>query len=397
MKKKEEEMKSRNRLMLLLFVGVLAGMTPQWAMASTAPCTQISNTATVAYKVGAVDQTPVTSAAANFYVGVKVIVTVTTQDGSNKSATPGTTPAVLEFNIANSGNAVQDYTLATEAAASGAASPHGGGNDSFDGTTIGVYVESGANAGYQAGEDTGTSIDNLAADTGQKTVYIIYTPSDLAAANGALAVYYLKATSKWANGDNITSGSGTPSAAQAGGACDGTRTVDVVYGDADGPSASEGSRDGVHSDDSAYIVSNATIGVSKSYSVVSDPINGTSSPKAIPGAVVRYSIAIANTGGASAILSTISDVLNANLQVVSTANNATWSVAASTRGIASGTLTADTNAGDGLAHSAPTNPAGTLTATLTTILVSQVGPPAYAAGELKAGETVTLSFDATIQ
>jgi uncharacterized repeat protein (TIGR01451 family) len=41
---------------------------------------------------------------------------------------------------------------------------------------------------------------------------------------------------------------------------------------------------------------NATLVVTKSSVVLSDPVNGTTSPMAIPGAVVRYTITVSNTG-----------------------------------------------------------------------------------------------------
>jgi len=41
---------------------------------------------------------------------------------------------------------------------------------------------------------------------------------------------------------------------------------------------------------------NATLTLVKTSSVVSDPVNGTTNPKAIPGAIVQYSILVSNTG-----------------------------------------------------------------------------------------------------
>jgi len=117
--------------------------------------------------------------------------------------------------------------------------------------------------------------------------------------------------------------------------------------------------------------------------------------------VVRYKVTISNNASAasSAILTTISDAINANLLIDSAAAHASWAVSGSTRGAStvSGTLTADNSAADGLAHSAPASPGGTLTATLTTILAADASGTGYAAGELKPGESVTLVFAATIQ
>jgi len=392
----------------LLTAGAIALMTASGAFASTAPCTTITNTATVAYSVGGAAQAPVTSASGagnTFNVGVKVLLTVTTTDGGNVSVIPGATPAVLTFTVQNNGNAVHDYALNFTAAATGTASPHGGGNDSFDGTTLAVRVESGATVGYQPAEDIATTIDNLAGDgVGTKTVYVVYTPNDLTAANGSIAVYYLKATTQWADGSAISeTATGSPIAPTAAqqSTCDGVKLIDIVFGDGVGPfpgapPVNDIARDGEHSDDSAFIVSSANIGVTKGFTVISDPVNLAVNPKAIPGAVVRYSIAIANTGAAPALLSTISDALAGTLQIIPA--GATWAVPASTRTVKSGTLTADTadGNGDGLGHTNTALVGGTVTATMTAILAADV-PNSYLAGELKAGETVTVTFDATVQ
>ncbi|MEP2101834.1 MAG: CshA/CshB family fibrillar adhesin-related protein [Parasphingorhabdus sp.] len=56
---------------------------------------------------------------------------------------------------------------------------------------------------------------------------------------------------------------------------------------------------------------NAVLEISKQSMVLSDPVNGTSNPKAIPGAVIRYTIEVTNRGDAPVDTSTIeiADVL----------------------------------------------------------------------------------------
>jgi uncharacterized repeat protein (TIGR01451 family) len=49
----------------------------------------------------------------------------------------------------------------------------------------------------------------------------------------------------------------------------------------------------------------ATLTVTKTSTIVSDPINGTTNPKAIPGAVIRYAITVTNTGTAAVDASTV--------------------------------------------------------------------------------------------
>ena len=411
-------MKSMKRTIFLtaLLMGVVAVTVPQGARASTLPCTQISNQATLSYSVGAVAQTPITStlgAANQFYVGVKVIVTVANQDADNVSVTAGTTPAVLKFTVKNDGNAVHDYALAVQAAGDGVASPHpGGGTDNFNGTTVNVFVDVNGNGTYEAGTDTVTSIEDLAADGGTKTAFIVYTPSDLTDANGSVAVYYLTATTQWADGSAIgAQGSQTPSLVQAGGVCDGVKSVDVVFGDGDGPSAADtAARDAIHSDDSAYIVASAAIGVTKSYTIRWDPINYGTSPKAIPGAIVEYSIVVANTGGTAAILTTITDTLEvANLTLVSTFYDGGFATATPTsttsraiivtcsagcgtracEGAGGTSFTALT--ADGIVFATPV-----ITATMGTVLPSE-DAGACAVGSLGATtDTVTIKFQAAI-
>jgi hypothetical protein len=61
----------------------------------------------------------------------------------------------------------------------------------------------------------------------------------------------------------------------------------------------------------------ATVSVSKASSVISDPINGVTNPKRIPGAIVRYFITVSNTGLGAVDASTlvITDPLPANVSV----------------------------------------------------------------------------------
>lgn len=411
------------KIMSLLLMGALTVMVPRWAMAVnsyTAACTSISNQATANYTVGGVSQTGITSDAATFTVGNRVSVLATRNDSSpGVSVVPGQSVAQmlsgsewLSFTVTNNGNAQQDYSL-TGIAESGVNDPFGGADDSFDLSGFSVFVESGANAGYQAGEDTATSIDDLNPDA-SKIVYIVPSGSDPAVptglSNGVTAVYGLRATTKKGDGSAESEGSG---GIYSGGALQ--CTTDIVFDDATesgaGPDDTGGAKGSDHSVRDTFYVASAVISVTKASAVYSDPITGTTDgtftastwtacsstcPKAIPGAVIRYKVTVSNaSGAASAVLTTIGDTLSGSLIIVNSAAGASWAVTGSSRGTTSGTLTADTNAADGLAHSvSPPTAGGTLTATLTTILGVD---GSYAAGELKAGESVTIVFGATIK
>jgi uncharacterized repeat protein (TIGR01451 family) len=61
-----------------------------------------------------------------------------------------------------------------------------------------------------------------------------------------------------------------------------------------------------------YVVATATLGVSKTSTVISDPVNGATNPKAIPLAVMEYAIAVSNSGSQAATLQSVNDPIPAN-------------------------------------------------------------------------------------
>jgi uncharacterized repeat protein (TIGR01451 family) len=101
-----------------------------------------------------------------------------------------------------------------------------------------------------------------------------------------------------------TNGSSTDDAATANGAT----TIEVVYANSDTDNSE------VLSDVLELLFPNlngdgTTNNLTKTSVVISDPINGTTNPKAIPGAVVEYTIRLVNTGSASATNVTVTDTL----------------------------------------------------------------------------------------
>ena len=71
-----------------------------------------------------------------------------------------------------------------------------------------------------------------------------------------------------------------------------TAGVDTVF--ADGAGTADAANDGKISAKGDYTVAAAVLSVNKYATLISDPINGTTNPKMIPGAVVEYCIALAN-------------------------------------------------------------------------------------------------------
>ncbi|MFQ5596837.1 MAG: hypothetical protein ACE5GK_02185 [Nitrospiria bacterium] len=355
--------------------------------AGTASDTTISNSATVDYQVNSIAQTQQTSNTATFKVDNKVNLTVVTDEGAVVSVTPGATDQVLTFTVTNTGNTVQDFTVSA-VARSGGAGPFGN-TDSFNATTVDVFVETAGGAGYQAASDTNTFIDELAADANIK-VYIV---SDIQTglADDSYAVYDLLVQAR--TGGSAGGSVGAALTEDSDG--DDPNTVEIVFGDGAGSdTVNDAAEDAEHSDDATYKVAAATLTVTKSSAVISDPINGTTNPLAIPGAVMEYTITISNAAGtATATNITVADSLNTEIVAGTIAFNTQYNATAG-QGIvvghpdfSSGANTEYTNASDSNEHGiveADWNITATNTVTVTDI-------------RLDAGESATVKFRVTIQ
>lgn len=337
---------------LFLALAFLIGGSQTALAAGTASGTTVDNTATVDYQVGGISQAQLTSNTASFVVDNRVDLTVAESAGTYVDVVPGSTVQVLTFMVTNTGNTAQDFALSAAAG-----SDPFGGTDNFDATNVNVYVEDGTTVGYQPAEDTATFIDELAADT-TATVYIV-ADIPVSQSNGDIATYTLTADAH----DAGAAGLGAVTNATAGG---NTAGVDVVLGDAAGDTDLANAGD--HSDTGAYRVVSASLNVTKSVAVYSDPFNGTTNPKAIPGATMRYTISVQNTSTTTAATSVV---------VVDTPPaNTTYST---------GTITLDTvgktDASDGDEADWNITNAGAVTVTIPT---------------LSASTMATITFDVTI-
>lgn len=438
------------RLLGLALIGGLTTLNATTVFAAAGDT--ISNTVTLNFDVGGVSQTPVTPATpAEFVEDRKVNFTVAEVGAATTTVIPGALLQVQTFTVTNNGNAPQDFLLSALEV----------GGSAFSPTAVNVFVDSAAVAGgtdaFASATDTDIFIDELAAGTA-RTVYIVST-IPAGATNGQVATMSLVAQiaaggtasaddSVAANAGaaimNDNNGHASPAGTYNNGATTTTATaaaavtaaniadtagVDTVFADAAGTLNSAGAADaasnGQHSANDTYTVNAAALTVTKAVAALWDPINGGTKPKAIPGAYVQYTITVANAaGGSTASLTTLSDTLVATLldpdlidgtaaaptpgtatnaagdgiEVVVTGSNRTVSTIYCT-----GDTAADTDA-DGCSYpgDAPVinSPVGIDLATLLVaedVLPAGVGPEDYAAGELKAGETVTITFNAIVQ
>jgi uncharacterized repeat protein (TIGR01451 family) len=355
--------KLKNLLVTTGLVTVALGATPAFATGTDAGST-IANTVTLNYQVGGIAQTAI-QATDNIIVDRKVSLTVAEVGSVTTSVSPGQTAAVTTFTVTNTSNATIDIGLVAAQQAGGTAAH--GGTDAFDLTGLGMFRDTNANGVYDVGTDTAvTYLDELAED-GVATIFIVGNVP-IGATNGQVAGVTLTGTAQ-ASGAAGTQGANLAATAGAN-----TAGVDTVLADAAGL-AGDVASDGRSSDDDDYTVSAPLMSVFKTSRVISDPINGTTNPKMIPGAVVEYClIAVNATGGATATNVALSDPLPAQTTYYST--NYVVRVGGSYTGTApSGTCNADG------ALTAGAHAAGVVSGTL---------------GSLTAGQTRTILFQVTI-
>lgn len=291
-----------NTSRLLGTVGVLAlavlGANP--ALASTQAGSTITNTVSVNFQVGGVAQTA-TSSSDTFTVDRKINLTVAESGSTTTTVSPGQTSAITTFVVTNLSNATLDFALTTAQLATSGTAAHGG-TDSFNTSNVKIYVESDAVAGYSAGDTLVTYLDELAGDGGAKTVYVL-SDVPLSLATGSVAGVTLTATAR----EGAGSGSQGAAITQTTGA--NTAGMDTVFADTTA-GVTDSVRDGAHSAADDYTVLAAALSAAKTSKVISDPVNGTTNPKLIPGATIEYCIAVSNAAGsATATNVALSDTL----------------------------------------------------------------------------------------
>jgi uncharacterized repeat protein (TIGR01451 family) len=286
--------------------------------------TTVDNQAVVDYQVGGVDQpdipssptgnsSPTGGAPTQFLVDRLVDVTVAAVPGAAPGyidVAPGSTGQVLAFDVTNTSNDILDFELG-HVLQSGLADPFGG-TDSQDATLVGVFVDDGDNS-YDPVLDTATFIDELSATAGSNTVRV-FVVADFPLpgpgwADGDVSAHILTATGR--EGNDGTTGGPIGAALTADPGPEDPAAEETVFGDA--AVAPDIARNADHSDTHAFRVRTATLTVTKTSTVISDPVNAVAPFYAIPGAVIEYEVTIANTGSDTASSVTVSDDLSTML------------------------------------------------------------------------------------
>lgn len=253
--------------------------------------TTITNTATIDFRVGGVDQTAVT-ASDTFEVDRKVNFVITLASDPTTTVSPGQNDAVIAFDVTNLSNDTIDLVLAATQL----------GGDGFDADNVTIYVGA-ANSTFDGTQTQTQLIDQI----GEDATVRVFVVSDIALSqvNGDVANLRLSATAH----DGETPGTqGAILTSTPGADTDGVETVL-----ADGAGTDDSTYDGVFTADGSYTVFAASLNVTKTSRVLSDGIS-VSDPKAIPGALIEYCIAVRNGAtSATATNVTVTDVISADL------------------------------------------------------------------------------------
>ena len=247
----------------------------------------ITNTATVNYTVASVAQTPIT---ANTAFSVDTIVRFNLTGGTTVNVSPGQANRVQTYTLTNTSNATSQFTL-TGTNQTGddfqmniPGSPTAGVN---------VYVDTNTNGVYDAGTDLQVTA-NVSLANGASATYFIVGDTPLTAANNDDALVQLAAqainpttSAAWVNDTGADTQGGVIG-----------YTPQIVVGN------NTATRPGT------FLVQTATLAITKSSSVIWDPINlFGAGRKAIPGGIMQYQILVANTGASSATLQNVTDAL----------------------------------------------------------------------------------------
>ena len=315
-----KRLKEKYSFIVRLGMTVTVLLFTQHALAAgTTAGTAVDNLATVNYDVGGNPQTLIESApgagnstpgatfgtVTTFVVDNRVDFTLVQVGAAHTVVSPGDTDAFVEFTLTNTGNSAMDFRmLATQL----------GSGDGAVNLLVDTDVDMG-NVRVRVGNGGGVPVlgdlayvDEILED-GSVTIYV-FADAGFALSNADIANLELEATAAAAGvaatlGADLVDDAGNP---------DDPAVIDIVF--ADGVVAPPGLGDGVESDRDGFQVDSAALNITKVATVVFDPFNDTTFPKAIPGAIVEYVITVVNTGALDADNVVITDAIDTDVNYI---------------------------------------------------------------------------------
>ncbi len=274
-------MKTTKQLLGAVSAFALVAMYSAPAMAAgTNAGDTITNTVSVSFNVGGVAQTAQT-ASDTFTVDQRVNLTVA-NIGAATSVSPNQTNRVLAFDVTNLSNSIADLNLSVALRTGNASNI----------SNFRVFRDTNGNRILDAAELTAgpiTYLDEVAEDA--TVAVLVVSDISINARNGDNFDVALTAAA------HAAGGTGALGTRLVGSTVANTAGIDTVL--FDGAGVSDAVNDGAFSALGRYTVAGAVLTIAKFSRIISDPVNGTTNPKAIPGATIEYCITVANAAGAA--------------------------------------------------------------------------------------------------
>jgi len=330
-----------NKTLTALIASAGLGLSGHAFAAGTASGTVIQNTVTLGYTVDSQAQDAV-SASEDFTVDTKVDFTLVLQSSATQNVTPGK-DYVATYLLTNTGNATLNFDLSSKDLVNGGpyvvgdpnASSPVSVNDDDNLNTISIRIENDgeydtsgtvpSSSFDEATDAEGAQVTSLQADYAQ--VVYLYVNVDSSSVDGSIAVAELKVESPLTDSKGTVNGEDVVDVVFADALFDGSETINAGFevvtarfthrNDADtadvpGP----GLTFKVINDtvcDSALDADTTKVDYSTAGCTITNASgnNENYKPKAIPGAMVEYTIKAKNTGGATATgVSFVQNLLN---------------------------------------------------------------------------------------
>lgn len=282
--------------------------------------TPVSNQATVAYDVGGNTQTPIPSDPAGnsdplagnptvFLVDRRVDFTIVATDAVHTIVAPGDVQAFAAFTLTNDSNAIMDWDLTLLDLTS--ADPAVNGENDTDVVLINYTIRVANGDGGSGVPDFGADlafVDELGED--ETVVIYVFADAPVTLVNDDVDNFTLNATAA----DHATAMDTPlvldPLLTQSPGADDPT-IIESVFANASGE---DPSGNATESESDGFIVDSAELVITKVAAVFSDPFT---SGKAVPGAIIEYTITVDNSAGDSdATDVSISDLIDSDVTLV---------------------------------------------------------------------------------
>jgi uncharacterized repeat protein (TIGR01451 family) len=218
------------------------------------------------------------------FVVDRVIYLTVTPLGSTVTSAPSSTFQAIQFLVSTTSNTAMRFAL----------SPVSKATNTWTLTGANIYRDNNNDGKWDAGDTlyaTAGTFGDIASGASVTVLIVGDIPAGLT--NGVVAGYDLLAQAVDAGTLTVsTQTAGTKTGANLG-------LVMTIFGDAAGSAVGDVLHDGKHSASGTFTVTAAGLTVNKTAAVYWDPVNLFASPKAIPGAVITYTVTVTNAAGAA--------------------------------------------------------------------------------------------------